>query len=95
MNNKNIAGILEKLKSKTTNSVVIGECNIWINRIQDNNLKHEILIESKLQNDIEKDISIVHDFHKRDIEFYGIYYNYLGIKDTILVRKFIELLMNK
>lgn len=95
MNNKNIAEILRKVGTKTTNRVVCDECRIWIGRIENNRLEPEIKRESELQKDAMRRISIVYDVHKENIIFDGLSYTYPEIKDIIIVRKFVELLMNK
>lgn len=95
MNNKNIVEILKKVGTKTTNRVVCDECLIWIGRIENNRLESEIKKESELQKDAMKGISIVYDIRKENIIFDGLSYTYPIIKDIIIVRKFVELLMNK
>lgn len=95
MNNKNIAEILRKVRTKTTNSMVYSECGIWIGRIENGNIKSEIKKELELQKDAMKCVSIVYDIRKENIIFDGLSYTYPEIKNIIIVRKFVELLMNK
>lgn len=95
MNNKNITEILRKIELNTTNGTVRSECVLWIKRIRDCNLGSAIQVESELQKDIIKKVSIVHNIYEENIKFFGQYYTYPEIKDIILVRKFVELLMNK
>lgn len=95
MRKKNVIGILNKVIENSKDRLIKSECGIWIRRIEDGNIKSEIKKESELQKDATKGISIVYDICKENIIFDGLSYTYPEIKNIIIVRKFVELLMNK
>lgn len=95
MKNKNISDVLNKVRNKTNDSMVTTECSVWISRINDGSAKDYIRSESKMQKEIMEKIPITYNIRSENINFDGLCYTYMEIKTMIIIRRFVEILMNK